>query len=275
MTLEIFMDKIGLSEAAREAAREFSISKEESESLRKIFLDHSRWDEFEALIKAKDDPNRYALGLIANWGAESMDLWAKKGLPEEIALATLYDITIWSNRCFDRTGKVGLIEWRWFIVHITARIFRLGRLQFEPGVLREDITLPDGTMILDGTPILGVHIPRGDGFAPDAIRESFEMSKTFFPKYFGTTFNVYTCTSWLLAPQLESMIKETSSIAAFRKYFTIYGEHTGYSQAEEYVFLEKLADKTKYPEDTSLQRNFKKFLLDGGEMGMGEAVAIF
>lgn len=273
MTLEVFTDKIGLSPAAKEAVLDFSVSEEENNRLREIFLDNARYEEFENIIKEKDDPNRYALGLITKWGAESMDLWNKKGLPEEIAIATLYDITIWSNRCFDRTGKVGLIEWRWFIVHITARIFRLGRLQFEPGILRNDITLPDGTIVLDGTPILGVHIPRGDGFTPDAIRESFEESKIFFPKYFGTSFTTYICTSWLLAPQLEGMIKETSSIANFRKYFTIYGEHMGYSQAEEYVFLEKLEDKTRYPEDTSLQRNFKKFLLDGGEMGMGKAVA--
>ena len=33
--------------------------------------------------------------------------------------------------------------------------------------------------------------------------------------------------------------------------------------------------KTKYPEDTSLQCNFKKFLLEGGEMGMGEALGTF
>ena len=272
MTLQNFMDKIGMSDAAKEAVLAFSITEEESTELRKIFLDHSRWDEFENLIKEKDDPNKYALGLITKWGAESVDLWTKKGFPEELAIATLYDLTIWSNRCFDRTGKVGLIEWRWFIVHITARIFRLGRLQFEPGILREDIALPDGTMILDGTPILGVHSPRGDGFTPDSIRVAFDLSKEFFPKYFGTEFTVYTCTSWLLAPQLESMISPTSTIANFRTYFTIYGEHTGYSQAEEYVFLEKLEDKTKYPEDTSLQRNVKKFLLDGGEMGMGEAI---
>lgn len=271
MTPEVFAEKIGLSAAATEVALAFTISEDEDKKLYDLFL--KDYDAFDAIIKEKDDPNRYALGLIFHWGVESVKLWLKKGFSEDLAIATLYDITIWSNRCFDRTGKVGLIEWRWFIVHITARIFRLGRLQFEPGVLREDITLPDGSVILDGTPILGVHIPRGDGFNADSIRESFEMSKTFFPEYFGTRFTVCVCTSWLLAPQLEDMISEKSSIAAFRKYFTIYGEHTGYSQAEEYVFLEKLEDKTKYPEDTSLQRNFKKFLLTGGEMGMGKAIA--
>ena len=275
MTLEMFADKIGLSPAAKEAVLEFSISNEESVRLYEIFIDNSRYEEFESIINEKDDPNRYALGLIAKWGAESMDLWAEKGLPEEIAVATLYDITIWSNRCFDRTGKVGLIEWRWFIVHITARIFRLGRLQFEAGIMPEDLALPNGTMIPKDTPILGVHIPRGDGFNPDSIRESFEAANPFFEKYFGTTYSTYVCTSWMLAPQLEGMIKETSSIAYFRKYFYIYGEDLGYSQAEDYVFLKKLDDKSQYAEDTSLQRNLKKFLMDGGKMGMGKAVGKF
>ncbi|MBE6707615.1 MAG: hypothetical protein E7578_00045 [Ruminococcaceae bacterium] len=274
MTFEIFAEKIGLSAAAKEVVMNFSVSDEENDRLYELFLND--YDEFEKIVKEKEDPNRFALGLIGNWGVRSLSIWQEKGFPEDIAIATLYDLTIWSNRCFDRTGKVGLIEWRWFIVHITARIFRLGRLQFEPGVIRDEgIPYPDGTPIPVGTPILGVHIPRGDGFKPDSIRESFEEAKKFFPKYFGKEYDTYICTSWLLAPQLESMISETSSIAYFRSYFTVYGEHTGYSQAEEYVFLEKLEDKTKYPEDTSLRRNLKKFLLDGGEIGMGKAVGKF
>jgi len=273
MTPEIFAEKIGLSAAAAEVALSFTITEDEDKKLYDLF--HNNYDEFEAIIKAKDDPNRYALGLIFHWGVRSMDLWNELGIPEMIAIDTLRDITIWSNRCFDRTGKVGLIEWRWFIIHVTARLFRLGRLQFEPIDNREDITLPDGTFIPKGKPVLSVHIPRGDGFNPASVKESFDAANPFFEKYFGTTYDTYVCTSWMLAPQLDGMIKETSSLADFRKYFTIYGEHLGYSQAEEYVFLEKIDDKSKYPEDTSLQRNFKKFLMEGGEMGMGKGAGKF
>jgi len=274
MTLENFAEKIGLSAAAKEVVFGFSVSDEENDTLYDLFLNN--YDEFEKRIKEKDDPNRYALGLIGNWAARSVDLWCEKGFPEDIAIATLYDLTIWSNRCVECTGKIGLIEWRWFIVHITARIFRLGRIQFEPGMIRDEpIPYPDGTPIPSGTPILGVHIPRGDGFNPDSIRESFEMAKEFFPKYFGKSYDTYICTSWLLAPQIEDMISPTSSIAYFRTYFTVYDEHKGYSQIEDYIFPGKLEDKTKYPEDTSLRRNVKKFLLDGGEIGMGVAVGKF
>ena len=274
MTLEFFMDKVGLSDSAKEVITGFVISDEEDSKLYDLFLNN--WDEFEKLLNEKDDPNRFALGLIGNWAYRSYDLWMEKGIPEDIFYATLYDLTIWSKRCLDRTGKVGLIDWRWFIVHITARIFRLGRLQFEPGGLKgQSITMPDGTIIPDGTPLLGVHIPRGDGFNPESIRESFEMAKTFFPKYIGKYYDTYICSSWLLAPQIESMISPTSSIAYFRSYFTVYGEHKGYSQIEDYIFVKKLDDKTKYPEDTSLRRNVKKYLLEGGEIGMGEAIGFF
>ena len=273
MTPEIFAEKIGLSAGATEVALAFTVSDDESARLRDLFLND--YDKFETEIKAKDDPNRYALGLIFHWAVESMKLWQDRGVPEEIAIDTMKDITIWSTRCFDRTGKVGLIEWRWFIIHITVKLFRLGRLQFEPIENREDIIFPDGTFVPKGKSVLSVHIPRGDGFNPDSIRESFEAANPFFEKYFGTTYDTYVCTSWMLAPQLEDMISPASSLADFRRWFTIFGEHTGYSQAEEYVFLEKLEDKSKYPEDTSLQRNFKKFLLAGGEMGMGKAAGRF
>lgn len=273
MTPEMLAEKIGLSPAAAEVALAFEITEEESARLRDLFLNN--YDEFEPIIKAKDDPNRYALGLIFHWAVESLKLWHDSGVPEEVAIGTLRDIEIWSTRCFDRTGKVGLIEWRWFIIHITVRLFRLGRLQFEPIDNREEIIFPDGTVVPEGTAVLSVHIPRGDGFNPASVRESFEAANPFFEKYFGTTYDTYVCESWMLAPQLEDMISPTSSLADFRRYFTIFGEVTGYSQAEDYVFLEKLEDKTKYPEDTSLRRNFKKFLLAGGEMGMGKAAGRF
>lgn len=273
MELKTFAKKIGLLPEATEVVLGSGITAEEKNELLELF--NNNFDEFEARVKEKDDPNRFALELITRFAADSMEKWQNLGIPEDIAIDTMRDITIWSNRYRNRTGKVGLIEWKWFIIHVNAALFRLGRLQFEPILCREDITLPDGTFIPKDVPVLSVHIPRGDGFTPESIRASFEASKEFFPKYFGKSYDTYVCTSWLLAPQLEGMISETSTIANFRGYFTIYGEILGYSQAEDYVFLNVLEDKTKYAEDTSLQRNLKKFLVDGGEIGMGKAVARF
>lgn len=273
MTPEIFADKIGLPEEAKKAAFALDIPAAEEKRLRALF--DTEFKDFEAEINKKDDPNLWILTLYLRWGAAAVALYREKGIPDEITIDTFRDITLWSGRYFERTGKIGLIEWHWHPIHIGMKIFRLGRLQFEPIGMREDVTLPDGTFIAKGTPVLSVHIPRGDGFTPESIRESFEASKTFFPKYFGTSYDTYVCTSWLLAPQLESMISENSTIANFRRYFTIYGEDLSYAQAEDYVFLQKLDDKTQYPENTSLQRNLKKFLLDGGVMGMGKAVARF
>lgn len=271
MLLEAFVEKIGLSPEAADAVLAFDISEGEEAFLLELF--NNKFEEFEEKVRENNDPNRLALCLITRFAAKSMEQWYKKGIPEDIAVDTMRDIAIWCNRYYDRTGKVGLIEWKWFIIHIGVNLFRLGRLQFEPILCKEDITLPDGTFFSKGTPVLSVHIPRGDGFTPESIRASFEASKKFFPKYLGKSYDTYVCTSWLLAPQLEGMISDTSTIANFRKYFTVYGEVLGYSQAEDYVFLNVLEDKTKYAEDTSLQRNLKKFLVDGGEIGMGKAIA--
>ncbi len=273
MTPEFLAKTIGLSEEATAAAFSLDIP-HETEAVMRAAYDKSQ-DDFAAEVNKTDDPNLWVLALYLKWGAESYDKWHAAGIPDEIYFDTFKDITIWCNRCLARTGKIGLIEWPWFIVHIGMRLFRLGRLQFEPGKIYEEITLPDGTVLPKDMPVLGVHIPRGDGFNPETIKASFEWAKEFFPKYFGTSYDTYVCTSWMLAPQLDQLISENSSIAYFRKYFTIYGEDTSYSQAEDYVFLKKLDDKTQYAEDTSLQRNLKKFLLDGGVMGMGKAVGKF
>jgi len=268
MTPAALADLIDLPADAKAAALAFEIAPEEDARLRAAF--DTEFKDFEAMIKEKDDPDMWVLALYLRWAADAFKIWRGAGIPDEIAVDTFRDITIWSNRYRARTGKIGLIEWVWHTIHIKMKIFRLGRLQFEPVLLKEDTPLAP-----EGTEVLSVHIPRGESMTAENIKASFDMAREFFPKYFGKSYDLYCCTSWLLAPQLESMISEKSSIAELRRYFTIYGEVTGYSQAEEYVFLEKLDDPHKYAEDTSLQRNFKKFLLEGGAMGMGKGIGRF
>ncbi len=274
MTLEIFLERIGLPEDARAAVLAYEITAEETARLLTLYD-----TDYGAFVKELNgnsaEPNLSFLAIYCRWALGSLIPWEKTGVPEEIAMATMRDITLWSGRYRERTGKIGLIEWGWFRLHKAVGLFRLGRLQFEPQISNINVTLPDGREIHEGTPVLSVHIPQGERMSAEQIKESFDMSKEFFPKYFGKEYDTYVCTSWLLAPALGQMIKEDSSIAALRKYFYVYGEDTSYSQAEDYVFLMADPDKSSYPENTSLQRNLKRYLMDGGVMGMGKGVCIY
>lgn len=265
MTPELLVKTIGLPDDTVAAVSSLEIPPEKEAELKAAY-DRSQ-DDFAKEVNKLDDPHLWVLALYIKWGAESYDIWHAAGIPDKIYFDTFKDIVIWSERYKARTGKVGLMEWPWFIIHIGMKLFRLGRLQFEVVTLSEDTPLAP-----KGTELLSIHIPRGEPMTAENIKESLDLSKEFFPKYFGKSYDLYYCNSWLLAPQLEQMLSERSGIRDFRRYFDIFVEDNSWSQAEDYIFLKREDDPSLYPEDTTLQRNFKKFLQSGGKMGMGRGI---
>ncbi|WP_243424279.1 acyltransferase domain-containing protein [Gemmiger formicilis] len=92
------------------------------------------------------------------YGAQQAPRWLEQGLPEMVCYDTLRDIAIWCRECVRLTGQAGVIQWEWVLHSLKRRVYRLGRLQYQPRVLKEPVFVgeriyPGGTMILE------VHIP--------------------------------------------------------------------------------------------------------------------
>lgn len=62
----------------------------------------------------------------------TMRWYAARGIPESVLRETMTDLQIWIDTCRERTGRPGLREAGWLREHFNGRIFRLGRLQFQP-----------------------------------------------------------------------------------------------------------------------------------------------
>ena len=135
------------------------------------------------------------------------------------------------------TGQPGLIEWGWNALLLHMELFRLGRLEYQPRTLQQDIVFGEVSLAA-GTPILEVHIPAGAPFC-----------------------------------QRELSASPASGILQFQRFFAIYSEDFSFPQAEQRVFGSVQADPQRYTERTSLQRALKKYLLAGNHVGMGMGVA--
>ena len=140
------------------------------------------------------------------------------GIPEEITLDTLRDIVIWTNTWSSVKGELALFELDWLSLHLGAKIFRLGRLQFAYAAAKHDIPAHG---VKAGDPVIEVHIPEGGRLSPEACDESFARAREFFKKYFPHhDYKCFTCHSWLLDPTLEKYLPEESAILAFGKRFS-------------------------------------------------------
>lgn len=187
------------------------------------------------------------------------------GIPDEIFRDNLRDIPIWVEDHWDKYHTPGFAQWPWVANSLRLKVFRLGRLQFEPSEVAEP--LPCGA--LPGSPCLDVHIPAGEPLDAGAVAESLAQAPGFFEAHFGSRYPLFYCHSWLLSPTLKTLLPPQSRILQFQNQFTVYFEDTE-RQAEERVFGAPADDPAAYPETTALQRALKGALLSGKTVGMGK-----
>lgn len=118
-----------------------------------------------------------------------------------------------------------------------------------------------------GAPVLNVHIPSGAPLAPDACAESFARAPEFFARHFpgGTPAKAMVCTSWLLSPELATILPPDSNILAFQRFFTTFPlRRTSGAQIYERVFFPYGRSVTRDKLRTRLQKAIFEYVEAGG-----------
>lgn len=269
MDLERLMEGIGLDEAAktqvRRSAESSSDCRDFIDELKSLF--HQNEQAFLDMLSVQPDRYRIALTVFLELAAEAYDEYVRRCIPDRIYFDTMEDIAIWERECLRKHGVHGLEETAWLTRHLRLDLFCLGRLQFEPVLTEEEYTTGSLTWHA-GTLALNVHITEGRPLDIEECRKSFCMARDFF----GSCFELFICDSWLLSPELAGFLPDSSNILSFQKLFSVVKVHYSFPQAEQRIFKDVLEDKTKYPEDTSLQRMTRQYFIDGNDPGIGIGV---
>lgn len=77
-----------------------------------------------------DNSHLFTLVLFARL-PELKQFYKDRGIPEQILADTLYDLQIWTQNTFNKTGKYTFSAFAWMNNHFQPNIFALGRLQFQ------------------------------------------------------------------------------------------------------------------------------------------------
>ena len=80
------------------------------------------------------------------------------------------------------------------------------------------------------------------------------------------------CDSWLLSPVLAELLPESSRILAFQRRFRILSVNRENTGAIGWIWPGYREPSAQLPEDTSLQKRMKPFLLAGGKPGWAEGI---
>ncbi len=207
------------------------------------------------------EPGMLPLLVCRNLARFRFEQDAALGIDEKITVATLKDVNIWQSRYFERTKKIGTDDFNWLLYSYLGKLYRIGRLQYEPSFGRPWMN--------EQCNVLRVHIPEGEPLNNDDCIKSMREAVSFFDKFFPELKPTYfTCESWLLCPFFEQLLGENSNTVKFMKMWTkVRDLNDSSAQAIQrtFGFGFKREHLKNAPENTSLQRKMKEFLLNGNQ----------
>lgn len=231
--------------------------------LLKALLIPAAWDDALARLKALigDDPRGMkVLTFMLVCCGETWDSYQSLGISDDIYIETLKCFTRFINEHLESYGTFGFDRDFWTMRQLSARLFRLGTLEFE---LTED----------RGQKAVHVHIPSDADLSPQARHRSYDTARDFiarlFPAYEGVPF---LCTSWLLSPALKECLPESSRILSFQSEYKVTEVFPDHDQFLTWVYKRPDIPLADLPESSTLQRNLKKYLLAGGRIGEAAGV---
>lgn len=209
-----------------------------------------------AAIKKSEPLENLALILLAL--PYTYEKYRQMQIDDSVFISTFSDIKIWCDNAFEQYGVKGLVNIRWIAKHLSLRIFRIGRLQYEfsrfailPNAgIKNIISCPYRL----GEKCITLHIPQGEKLDNALCRQSLEDATEFFSKHFPDyKYRCYTVITWLLNPELGEVLGKDSNIVKFGKMFTLLGRVPDSDMNERRVFGYK-KDRKNYMPSNALQR---------------------
>lgn len=120
-----------------------------------------------------------------------------------------------------------------------------------------------------GTGQLEVHITLGERLSTDSCRKSLAMANDFYARHFpDQPFELFTCQSWLMDPQLSALLPDKTNIVRFQKLFCFFPKNFENTDVYRFAFdvYDIPADLSTLPERSSMHKALKAHLLKGNSI---------
>ena len=124
------MERIRLPEEGRDVVRSLKMTEQEYHRWKELF--YKKEEKFFEMLAGEQEKEGLLLSLYVRFATDLYKAYVEKEIPDEVYDATFSDFTIWYRHCVKERKKIGLCEEQWLKLHLKMKLFRLGRLQFEP-----------------------------------------------------------------------------------------------------------------------------------------------
>ena len=238
--------------------------------------DRSFLEILDKVAEEADIPNYTVHTVFLLLAAKPMHyLYAQKGISDEVYYDTLSDLTCKLWECKKVHNVWGIFVAWWYPNVYTCKIFKLGRMEYEPYAFPYD----DYKGVLKkGDKVYNCHIPSSGPVTRESVIESLKCAYEFFKDELKDGILPVYCSSWMIYPKHKEVYGEKSNLRNFYELFDIIDaveDKTNHNfwRIFNVDYSPEILDSA--PEDTSLQRSFKAYLKQGNNMGTGKGVLLF
>lgn len=224
-------------------------------------LKRDEWDvgikELQELLDDDSDGIKILWELLNIISKYSYEEYLKRNISNDIFVATMKFCTRFLHE-YHQTFQTYKFVWAWwFPRQISLNEYRIGALEYEfvDAENRE----------------IAVHIPSDADLRKKSVAQSIKDFNEFRAKYYPEWKTVHlTCDTWMLMPELKEMLGKDSNIIAFQNLFEIDTVDYDAAWYMKWIFPGAENIDELLPEGTTLQREMKKYLLDGKKFGIAK-----
>lgn len=211
---------------------------------------------------------------------ETKEIAKKWNWTEDMYKRGMADIKCKLLEGYGHSGNWGVTVTSWISYILDGVINSIGRLQFfyreHDG---EDVSIA-GRTLKTGESYIDIHIPASkESFGKESRLEAYEKACKYFSKLYKKDVCFFGCKSWLLFEHNRKILDEKSNIVSFMNDFRITESKFYEDKRQEMwrVFGDEAVkgELENLPENSSLQRAYKKWLTDGNFPGEGKGFFVY
>ena len=204
--------------------------------------------------------------------------YAELGIGEDIFYDTMADLACKNQECKDVKGKIGVFV-EWFFLFFDYSCFALGRLQFQISVFDHALYRYGDYELHSGDRIYSCHIPSGNSLSEEACMDSFHRAYLFWKDELKADIIPVYLQSWMIFPNyIDKVFPADSNLMRFSRLFEIIDVHDSgrrFSDCWRFFGKDFCGTTEGYPQNNSLQRNFVKYIDNGGTFGSGIGILLY
>lgn len=209
----------------------------------------------------------------------SYQIYKEKNISDEVFYKSMEDLTYKVRECKTLKGVYGTFVPKWYKGFLMGERFALGRLQYDLWEHREGNIEVNGFKVETGFKTVACHIPSGSPLTHEAVLDSFKQAYAFFSDRIKDGILLIECFSWLLFPDYQPIFKECAkNTYSFNNNFYIYETYP----YEKFFDCWRVFNVEDYegkidelPENTRMQKGFKKYLQEKNVFGGGRGALLF